>query len=149
MLQHFIAGIYQSFQIIKLLKSLINVDFFIQSSQLYLLLIGFYLCSRTHNIIMTNFFILLYLFFVYSRIFWISHIISEIYTIYSQLIMFFLLGFIDRYDKYYNILVGLALLFFFLSNLYSQKSWCSREHIITHFMAQIMIFLSIGYLLIM
>ena len=126
------------------------MNYLLVFSSFALLLIPSYLMylNANRNYVDYLLFSLLCVQFVLSLLFWINpvkntpiHKIDAIFAKISSAIFILYIFFVKPADtvvKYAHTLVFIStLLFLYLSNAYSTKGWCSRNHIICHFILHI------------
>ena len=120
------------------------------TSILFFIVSNYLFCSKKqHTLIEYILLLLVFLQFILSILFWInptknSHI-HKIDAIFAKIISIIFIIYILFVKKmkfsikciYFNILF-LILLFAYLSNIKSSNGWCSRNHILCHFIVHIL-----------
>lgn len=149
MWQHFIIGINQSLYIFDYIIELITPRLLYYSSHLFLSPIFYYIIANRHTKAMSILFSMIFTNFILSIAFWSDpikhsylHYIDAIAAKFSIIVMIIVTTIkrivYSQTMKWYISCLSIMILFFYLSNIFSTIEWCSKQHLITHFIGHIM-----------
>ena len=158
MWQHVLHGFYQTYTLYETALDHIKPRLLYYSSHLFLLPIAYYAFAiPTKTRYLTTIFTMVFTNFVFSLAFWsdptkhtIIHYIdrtaakASIVTIATTTIA--KRAIMGRPMGLFLGSLGVMVLFFYLSNLFSAMDWCSKPHLTTHFMGHIMATITMFFL---